>query len=58
MVEDKKSHKKLGLYIGMELAEKFLEFQRKERLLESAKKIRENSKQESEIFEMVIDDGI
>ena len=58
MVEDKKSHKQLGIYLGINLANQFLEFHRKERLLKSAEKIRENAKKESEYLSGTLNDGL
>lgn len=58
IVEDKKAHKTLGVYIGVKLADEFFEYLRKQELLNSAKKIKANSKKEFEDLEGAIDDGL
>ncbi|MGE4295195.1 MAG: hypothetical protein AB7E49_05785 [Campylobacterales bacterium] len=58
VVEDKRSHTMLGLYVGTELAEAFLAYQKKAKMLESAHKIAASSKAEYEALEGTIDDGL
>ncbi len=58
IIEDKKAHKKLGIYLGVELAEKFFEYTRKQELLESAKKIKESAKAENELLDGTTNDGL
>lgn len=58
VIEDKRSHTVLGMYIGAEIAEDFLRFQQKEKLLKSAQKIAASSKEEYEEMEGTIDDGL
>lgn len=58
VVEDKKSHKMLGLYIGADTAKEFLEYQTRAKLLNSAKKIAASAKKEYEKLEGAVDDGI
>ena len=43
IIADKKAHKTLGIYIGTNLAEKFFIYLEKEKLLNSAKKIKESA---------------
>jgi hypothetical protein len=58
IVEDKKSHKKLGVYMGMALAEEFMAYMEKKRLLDAAKKIRSDAEKAYESMEGSIDDGL
>lgn len=58
VVEDKKSHKMLGLYIGADTAKEFLEYQARAKLLNSAKKIAASVKKEFQELEGAVDDGI
>lgn len=58
VVEDKKSHKMLGLYIGADTAKEFLEYRERAKLLNSAKKIVASAKKEYEKLEGAVDDGI
>ena len=58
VVEDKKSHKMLGLYIGADTAKEFLEYQARAKLLNSAKKIAAAAKKEYQELEGTVDDGI
>ncbi len=58
IIEDKKAHKQLGVYIGNELAEKFFAYLEKEQLLESAKKIRESAIEEAKALEGTLEDGL
>jgi len=58
IVEDKKAHKRLGIYLGVELAEEFFAYKKREQLLNAARKIKENSAEEYEFLEGTIDDGL
>ena len=58
IVEDKKAHKRLGIYLGVELAEEFFAYKKREQLLNAARKIKENSADEYEFLEGTIDDGL
>ncbi|HIP18367.1 MAG TPA: hypothetical protein EYG78_03425 [Sulfurovum sp.] len=58
IVEDKKAHKRLGIYLGVELAEEFFAYKKREQLLNAARKIKENSAKEYEFLEGTIDDGL
>ena len=58
VVEDKKSHKMLGLYIGVDTAKEFLAYQERVKLLNSAKKIAASAKKEYKELESAVDDGI
>lgn len=58
IVEDKKAHKRLGIYLGVELAEEFFAYRKREQLLNAARKIKEHSRQEYEFLEGTIDDGL
>ncbi len=58
IIEDKKAHKMLGMYIGVELAEEFMRYQEKANLLKSAKKIALSAKKENAILEGVLSDGL
>ena len=58
VIEDKRAHKMLGMYIGVDLAEAFIRFQNKEKLLASAKKIASSSKEEYEFLEGTVSDGL
>lgn len=58
VIEDKRAHKMLGMYIGIEIAEDFIRFQQKEKLLKSAQKIAASAKEEYEWLEGTIDDGL
>ena len=58
IVEDKKAHKMLGLYIGAGIADEFLKYQAKAKLLSSAKKIAASSKKEFAQLEGAVDDGL
>ncbi len=57
-IEDKKQKKFLGLYIGEKLADEFLDYLKKKKIVESAKKIKQNSLNEYLLLEDAIDDGI
>lgn len=58
IIEDKKAHKMLGMYIGIQLAEEFMRYQEKANLLKSAKKIALSAKKENTLLEGVLDDGL
>ncbi|HRF57650.1 MAG TPA: hypothetical protein PLV58_09665 [Campylobacterales bacterium] len=58
IVEDKKRHKTLGMYIGVEVAEEFMEYQKRAKMLLCAKKIAASSKKEYDLLEGSIDDGL
>ena len=57
-IEDKKSHTKLGVYIGMKLAEEFFEYKKKKALLDAARKIKQSAKSEYESMEGTLNDGL
>ena len=57
-VEDKKAHKKLGIYLGTELAKEFFEYKEKQKLLQSAKKIKTSAKYENTLLEASLDDEL
>jgi len=58
IVEDKKAHKRLGIYLGTNLAQEFFEYKKREALLKAAKKIKENSLKENMLLEGTVDDGL
>ena len=58
IIEDKKSHKKLGVYMGMELAEEFMAYLRKKDLIEAAHRIQSHAKEEHKEIEGTIGDGL
>lgn len=58
IVEDKKAHKQLGVYLGTELAEEFFEYKQKQKLLKSAMKIKESAKVENALLEESLDDNL
>ena len=58
IVEDKKAHKRLGIYLGVNLAEEFFAYKKREKLLTSAKKIKESVSEEYEFLEGTVDDGL
>jgi len=58
IVEDKKAHKRLGIYLGVELAEEFFAYKKREKLLNAAKKIKEQAKEEYAFLEGTVDDGL
>jgi len=58
IVEDKKAHKRLGIYLGANLAQEFFDYKKREELLKSAKKIKENSLKENMLLEGTVDDGL
>jgi hypothetical protein len=48
----------LGMYIGVELAEEFMRYQEKAKLLKSAKKIALSAKKENAELEGALSDGL
>jgi len=58
IVEDKKAHKRLGIYLGIDLAEEFFAYKKREKLLKSAKKIKDSASEEYEFLEGSVDDGL
>ena len=58
IVEDKKAHKRLGIYLGANLAQEFVDYKKREELLKSAKKIKEHALEENKLLEGSIDDGL
>lgn len=58
IIEDKKSHKQLGVYLGSKLAEEFFKYTRKQELLASANKIKENAIDENNALEGTLSDEL
>ena len=58
IVEDKKSYKRLGVYLGVELAEEFFVYKEKQKLLKAVKKIKKSAKEENEALEESFDDAL
>jgi len=58
IVEDKQAHKKLGVYLGVELADEFFKYMKKQKLLASAHKIKASATKELELLEGSTDDGL
>ena len=58
IVEDKKAHKTLGVYLGTKLAEDFYKYKKKQELLNSAQKIKNSANEEFKNLSETIDDGI
>ncbi len=58
VVEDKKAHKTLGVYLGVDLADAFFAYIKKQELLASAKKIKSHAKEELKFLEGSSDDGL
>ncbi|WP_456457345.1 hypothetical protein [Nitratifractor sp.] len=58
IVEDKKAHKRLGVYIGPKLADEFFEYLRKKELLEAARKVKESAAEENRLLEGSLGDGL
>jgi len=58
IVEDKKAHKRLGIYLGSALAEEFFNYIDKQKLLKSAMKIKESASYENSLIEESSDDGL
>ena len=58
IVEDKKAHKRLGIYLGVDLAEEFFQYKKKDKLLNAARKIKQSASDEYNDLESVLDDGL
>lgn len=58
VIEDKKAHKTLGVYLGVKLAEAFFTYTKKQELLQSAQKIKNSAYKESKELEGTLTDGI
>jgi hypothetical protein len=58
VVEDKKAHKTLGIYLGVKLAEDFFKYTKKQELLKSAQKIKNSAKTEFDELTGTLGDGI
>ena len=58
IIEDKKSHKKLGVYMGMNLAKEFFAYKKKRHMLAAASKIKQSAKEEYETLEGTLNDGL
>lgn len=58
IVEDKKAHKTLGVYLGVNLAKEFFKYSKKKELLKAAIKIKENAKYELEMLSGADADGV
>ena len=58
VIEDKKAHKTLGIYLGVNLAQDFFEYTKKQALLKSAHKIKHNSHHEYAVLEGTLSDGL
>ncbi len=58
VVEDKKAHKRLGVYLGTKLAEEFFAYRKKEALLKAAYRIKESAAKENTALEESLDDGL
>ena len=58
IIEDKKAHNQLGVYLGTELAKEFFEYKQKQRLLKSAKKIKASANLENTLLEATLDDEL
>jgi len=56
--EDKRERKVLGLYVGSALADEFLNYIEKKRLMQSARKIKDSSIEENLLLEGTIDDEL
>ena len=57
IVEDKKAHKRLGVYVGVDLAQEFFDYIHKQKLLKSAMKIKSSATAENSFLEESIGDG-
>ena len=58
IIEDKKAHKTLGVYLGTKLAEEFFNYTKKQELLKSAQKIKKSASEEFLKLEGTLNDGI
>ena len=50
IIEDKKANKTLGVYIGTKLADDFFKYIKKQKLLNAANKIKQNSQEELKLL--------
>ncbi|NEW60121.1 hypothetical protein GSY74_02390 [Sulfurovum sp. bin170] len=58
IVEDKKAHKRLGIYLGADLAQEFFDYIHKQKLLKSAMKIKDSAMYANSLLEESVDDGL
>ncbi len=58
IIEDKKAHTQLGVYLGNKLAKEFFDYKQKEKLLKSARKIKASAKLENTLLEASLDDEL
>ncbi|MDQ7044799.1 MAG: hypothetical protein Q9M32_02670 [Sulfurimonas sp.] len=58
IVEDKKAHKTLGVYLGVNLANDFFKYTKKQELLKAALKIKDNANDELEMLSGADADGV
>ncbi len=58
IIEDKKSHKQLGVYMGMKLAKEFFEYKKKKELIDAANKIKKSAQNEYAALEGTLNDGL
>ena len=58
IIEDKKAHNQLGIYLGTALAKEFLAYKEKQKLIESAKKIKASAKDENRALEASLADAL
>jgi len=58
LVEDKRAGKRLGVYLGIDLADEFLAYKKRKKLLESARKIKKDAKVENILLEGTLDDEL
>jgi len=58
IVEDKRAHKQLGVYLGLELAQEFFEYRKKQQLIKSAKKIKQSALLENLKLDGTSNDGL
>jgi len=58
IVEDKKAHKQLGIYLGIDLAQEFLAYRQKQKLLQCAHKIKASAIEENNLLDESISDGL
>ena len=58
IVEDKRAHKQLGVYLGLELAKEFFDYREKQQLLKSARKIKQSALAENLELTGTSNDGL
>jgi len=58
IIEDKKAHKQLGIYLGVDLAEEFFAYRHKQKLLQSAHKIKKSAMDENSLLDESVCDGL